>query len=150
MDIMVGFMVVIFGLVGLCVWRIRRQGFSGATGKRWLLYIFTALLMIGVFGVCYFYAMSEGIGDEQFVKWMNIILTAAFVFGYTLKKFWQLRTRWTFWVELGALLVANFIVMQRLHWETASYFWLIVVIGIPEMFLVFFLMYTMFPTPESP
>jgi hypothetical protein len=150
MDIMIGFMVVIFSLIGFCVWRIRRQGFSWATARRWLLYIFMALLMIGVFGACFFYVMSKGTSDELFVKWMSIILTAAFVFGYTVKEFWRLRKRWTFWVELGVLVVAHFIVLQRLHWETASYFWLIVVIGIPEMVFVFFLMHTMFPTPESP
>jgi hypothetical protein len=70
----------------------------------------------------FFYADSKGVNEADTVKWMNIFITAAFVFGYTV----------------------NFFVLQRLHWEKASYFWLILVIGIPEMATVFFLMGLMF------
>ena len=114
------------------------------------MYIFTALLIIGAFGACFFYAVSKGIDDELFVKWMNIILTAAFVFGYAVKDFWRFRKRWAFWLELGLLVVVHFMVLQRLHWEKASYFWLMVVIGIPEMFVVFFLIGLMFNPRVGP
>ena len=60
-------------------------------------------------------------------------LVQLIVFGYAVKEFWQFRERWTFWGELGVLIVAHFTILQRLHWEQASYFWLMVVVGIPEM-----------------
>jgi hypothetical protein len=151
MGFLVGLLVFFLALIGFCVWRISSQGFSLATAKRWLLYIFTALLIIGCFWTCYFYAMSRGFGDDLFVKWMNIVLTAAFVFGNAVKKFWQFRRRWAFWAEIGVLIVAHFAVLQRLHWETASYFWLIVVIGLPELAVVFYLFGLMFIVKrESP
>jgi hypothetical protein len=106
--------------------------------------------MISVFGACFFYAMSKGMGDELFVKWMNILLTAAFVFGYAVREFWQFRKRWAFWGELGVLIVAHFTILQRLHWEQASYFWLMVVVGIPEMIVVFFLLGMVFKPNASP
>jgi glucan phosphoethanolaminetransferase (alkaline phosphatase superfamily) len=101
MKFLTGLLLFFLALLGFCAWRIKAQGFSLATAKRWSLNIFAALLVIGVFGACFFYAMSKGIGDELFVKWMNIILTAAFVFGYSVKKFWRFRKRWAFWVELA-------------------------------------------------
>jgi hypothetical protein len=150
MDFLIGLLVFFLGLVGFCVWRIRRQGFTWATAKRWSLYVLIELLMIGAFMACFFYATSKGIGDELLVKWMNIFLTAAFVFGYAVKEFWQFRERWTFWGELGVLIVAHFTILQRLHWEQASYFWLMVVVGIPEMIVVFFLLGVMFQLSDSP
>ncbi len=150
MDFLIGLLVFFIALLGFCVWRIRAQGLSLATAKRWLLNIFAALLVIGVFGACFFYAMSKGIGDELVVKWMNIILTAALVFGYAVKEFWRFRKKWAFWSELGVLLVAHFVVLQRLHWKMASYFWLMVVIGIPEMFVVFVLIGLMFDPKAGP
>jgi hypothetical protein len=150
MNFLIGLLVFFLALLGFCVWRIRAQGLSLATAKRWLLNILMALLMIGFFGACFFYAMSAGIGDELFIKWMNIILTAGVVFGYAVKEFWRFRKRWAFWVELGVLLVAHFIVLQRLHWQTASYFWLMIVVGIPEIFAVFVLMGLKFGPSAGP
>ena len=151
MDLLVGLLVFFLALIGFCVWRISSQGFSLATAKRWLLYIFTALLIIGGFGTCYFYAMSRGIGDALFVKWMNIVVTAVFVFGFAVKKFWQFRKSWRFWVAIGVLVFVHFVTLQRLHWETAGYFWLTIVIGLPELGATFFLVGLMFsPNTDSP
>jgi len=125
---------------------------SETTTKDWLLYFLIAPLMIAAFLGSFFYADSKGIDEEVTVKWMNIFITAVFVFGYAAKKFWQYHRRWTFWVELGLLVVAHFIALQKLHWQKASYFWLMVVVGLPEMAAVFFLMSLMFgPTtiPQS-
>jgi len=150
MDFLIGLLVFFFCLLGFCVWRIRRQGFSWATAKRWLLYIPLALVMIVVFGGALFYAMNKGMDDGLIVKWMNMLCTAAFVFGFAIKEFWRYRKRWTFWAELGVLVVAHFAALQRLHWEKASYFWLMLVVGIPEMVSVFFLLGLMFQPSESP
>src|SRR5947209_4131179 len=132
MDFLIGLLVFFLALVGFCVWRIRRQGFTWATTKRWSLYVLIALLMIGAFMACFFYATSKGIGDEPLVKWMNIFLTAAFVFGYAVKEFWQFRERWTFCGELGVLMVFLFTILERLHWEQAGFVWVMVVGGSPE------------------
>jgi len=100
--------------------------------------------MIATFAGSYFYAASKGIDEHTVVKWMSIILTAAVVFGFAVKNFWQFRKRRAFWVELGVLLAAHFVILQRLQWRTANYFWLMIVIGFPEMYVVFILIDHMF------
>jgi len=137
MNALVWLMLFVLGLLGFCAWRIWAQGLTWATAKRWLLYIPLALLIIGIFMGFFFYADYKRVSDELTVKRMTIFLTAAFVFGYSIKEFWQCRQRWTFWAELSAFFAAHFLILQRLHWEKDSYFWLPVVIGIPEMFVVF-------------
>jgi hypothetical protein len=116
------------------------------TTKDWLLYFLIAPLMIGAFMGWFFYAERRGIAEETTVKWMNILVTALFVFGYAVKKFWNYRGKWIFWAELGVLIVAHFTLLSRLHWQQAGYFWLMVVIGLPEMVFVFFLFGLMFNT----
>src|SRR5208282_1329488 len=137
-----GLVFILVLMVAFLVYFIRRMvtGRSSQTStKDWLLYFLIAPLMIAAFLGFFFYADSKGIAEEVRLKWMNIFITAAFVFGYTVKKFWQYRRRWTFWAELGVLVVAHFLALQRLHWEKPSYFWLTLVVGIPEMVVVFFL-----------
>ena len=114
------------------------------TTKDWLLYFLIAPLMIAAFMGSFFYAEHKGIDEETTVKWMNILLTALFVFGYAVKKFWNSHRKWTFWAELGVLIIAHFMLLSRLLWEQASYFWLVVVVGIPELAVVFFLLGIMF------
>ena len=119
-------------------------------GKDWLLYLLIAPLLITAFEGSYFYAASRGIDEYTIVKWMNIILTAVFVFGFAVKTFWRFRKRRAFWVELGVLLVAHFVILQRLQWQKANYFRMMIVIGIPEMFVVFFLLSLMFDPKVGP
>jgi hypothetical protein len=140
MSAIVCLMLFVLGLLGFCAWKIREQGLTWVTAKRWLLYVPVALLIIGVFMGVFFYADYKGIPDEVAVKWMNIILTALFIFGFAIRAFWQCRQRWAFWAELCALIAAHFLILQRLHWEKASYFWLPVVVGLPEIFVVVFLL----------
>jgi hypothetical protein len=113
---------------------------AGPHGRDWLLSLLIAPLMIVAFAGSYFYAASRGIQEHIIVKWMNILLAAIFVFGYAVKKFWDFRSKWTFWAGLGLLSVGHFALLSRLRWEQASYFWLIVVVGLPELVLVFFLL----------
>ena len=113
---------------------------AGTQGRGWLLSLLIAPLMIAAFAGSYFYAASKGIEEHTIVKWMNILLAAVFVSGYALKKFWAFRRKWTFWAGLGVLIVGHFALLSRLRWEQASYFWLIVVVGLPELALVFFLL----------
>jgi hypothetical protein len=117
---------------------------TGTHGRDWLLSLLIAPLMIAAFAGFYFYAASQGIEEHTIVKWMNILLAAVFVFGYAVKKFWNFRRKWTFWAGLGVLIVGHFALLSRLRWERASYFWLIVVVGLPELILVFFLLGLMF------
>jgi len=123
---------------------------AGRRWRDWLLSLLIAPLMIVAFVGSYFYAGSKGIEEHTIVKWMNIILTAAFVFGSAVKEFWPFRKRRTFWVALGVFLVVHFVALQRLHWQTAGYFWLIIVIGIPELFAVFILLSLMFAPSAGP
>src|SRR5580692_9397820 len=95
---------------------------AGTHARDWLLSLLIAPLMIATFAGSYFYAESKGIDEHTIVKWMNIVFTAALVFGSALKNFWRFRKRGTFWVELGVLLVAHFVILQRLQWQTESYF----------------------------
>jgi hypothetical protein len=142
-----GVVFILVLMVGFLVYFIYKMvtGRSSQTNaKDWLLYFLIAPLMIAAFLGFFFYADRKGIHEEVSLKWMNIFITATFVFGYTVKEFWQYRRRWTFWAELGVLVVAHFVVLQRLHWEKASYFWLILAVGIPEMVAVLFLMGLMF------
>jgi hypothetical protein len=137
-------------LLGWCAWRIQAQGLSWATARRWSFYIPISLLAIGVFLGFFFYAAHIGISDELTAKWVNVFMTALFVFGFAIKKFWQYRRRWTFWAELSVLVVAHFIFLQRLNWQKESYFWLAIVIGIPEMFITFILLALMFKPERLP
>jgi hypothetical protein len=112
--------------------------------RDWLLYLLIAPVMIAAFSGIYFYAASKGFDEHTIVKWMNILLSGVFVFGSTVKKFWDFRREWTFWAGLSVIAVSHFALLSRLGWEQASYFWLIVVVGIPELVLVFFLLGLMF------
>ncbi|HTB94592.1 MAG TPA: hypothetical protein VK728_17285 [Candidatus Sulfotelmatobacter sp.] len=107
--------------------------------REWLLYVLTAALMIFTFVGSYLYAKHEGITEYTAVKWLNIFTTAFFAFGFAVKRFWHFRKRWTFWAELSVLIVTHFALLSRLHWEQASYFWLMVVVGLPELVVVYFL-----------
>jgi len=71
---------------------------------------------------------------------MKILSTAVFVFGYAVKKFWNVRRKWTFWATLGVLIVGHTAILSLLRWEQASYFWFVVVVGVPELALVLFLL----------
>jgi len=67
-------------------------------------------------------------------------MTAAIVFGSVIKAFWHCRQRAAFWAELCALMVAHCLVLQRLRWTIGGYFWLPIVVGLPEIFVVFILL----------
>jgi hypothetical protein len=106
----------------------------------WLFYpVIATVLIAGLVG-SQLYAANKGIGEYTAVKWLNILITANFVFGYAGKRFWRFRTEWTFWAGLGVLLVAHIAVLSRLHWGKAGYFWLPVVIGVPELAFVYFVL----------
>jgi hypothetical protein len=152
MNPVVWVIVILAGLVGFCLWRIWAQGLRWATAKRWLLTVALALLIIGVFMGSFFYANHKGLPDELFVKWMNILLTAAVAFGTVIKAFWQCRQRAAFWAELCVLMAAHFLILQRLRWTTGGYFWLPIVVGLPEIFVVFILLgvtLQVTPTPQK-
>jgi hypothetical protein len=117
---------------------------TGTHVKEWLLYVLSAALMIIALADFYFYAENKGIAEYTAIKWLNIFITAVFVFGNAAKRFWRFRNRWTFWAELSVLVVAHFALLSRFRWEQGGYFWLMVVIGIPELAVVFFLLGLMF------
>jgi|GEM_PF-2606923 len=138
--------LILILLVALLIYFIHRiVAYRPQTRKKdLLLYFVVAPLMIVAFLGFSFYADARGINENVSMKWINISITAAFVFGYTVKRFWRYRQKWIFWAELGVLVVAHFVVLQRLHWEKAGYAWLPLVVGLPEMFVVFLLMGLMF------
>lgn len=140
MNPAVWILVILFGLIGWCLWRIWAQGLSWATAKRWALNVVFGLFMIGVFMGSFFYAYHKGVPDELFVKWMNILLTAGVTFGTVIKAFWQCRRMPSFWAALCVLMVAHFFILQGLHWTTAGYFWLPIVVGPPEIFFLIMLL----------
>ena len=105
-----------------------------------LSYPLLAIVVIAVGVGPYLYADSKGIEEYTVVKWMNIFITAVFVFGSSVRKFWSFRKRWTLWAELCVFLVGHFAFLSRLHWQKGGYFWLLIVVGIPEIALVFFLL----------
>jgi len=151
MNPVIWVMLILVGLLGFSLWRIWAQGLTWATAKRWLLNVALALLIIGVFMASFFYANRKGVPDELFVKWMNVLLTAAIAFGTVIKAFWQCRQRAAFWAELCVLMAAHFLILQRLRWTSGGYFWLPIVVGLPEIFVVFMLLsITLRVTPPPP
>lgn len=140
MNPVVWVMLILVGLLAFCLWRIWSQGLTWATAKRWLLNVALALLIIAVFTTSFFYANRNGVSDELFVKWMNILLTATLAFGTAIKAFWQCRHRAAFWAELCVLMAAHLLILQRLSWTTGGYFWLPIVVGLPEIFVVVMLL----------
>jgi hypothetical protein len=151
MKPVVWILLILVALLGFCFWRIWAQGVRWATAKRWLFNVALALLIIGVFMCSFFYADYRGVPHEQVVKWMNILLTAAVAFGTVIKAFWQCPRRTAFWAELCVLMVAHFLILQRLRWTTGGYFWLPIVVGLPEIFVVFVLLsVTLRVTPSPP
>lgn len=140
MNPVVWIILILVGLLGWCIWRIWAQGLRWATAKRWALNLSLALLAIGVFIGCFFYAIHKRVPDELFIKWVNILLTAALVFGTVIKAFWQCRQRAAFWAELCVFMAAHFLTLQRLRWTSGGYFWLPIVVGLPEIFFVLMLL----------
>jgi hypothetical protein len=110
-----------FVLIGILLILLGRNLITGRPAwthaGKWLVYPLIATLMIVAFGASYFYAASKGINDHAIIKWANILFAAAFVFGNAVKKFWHFRKRWTFWAELGVLVVGHFALLSRLHWQ---------------------------------
>ena len=150
MNAVIWILVILGGLVAFCLWRIWSQGLRWATARRWLLNLALALLIIGVFMGSFFYANHKGLSDELFVKWMNILLTAGIAFGTVIKAFWQCRERAAFWAELSVLVAAHFLILQRLRWTTGEYFWLPIVVGLPEIFVIFILLSVTLRVTPSP
>jgi hypothetical protein len=148
MNPLIAILIVFLALVGICAWRIRAQGVSWATARRWLFYVPVALLSLGTFVGCYLYADYRGFSEQTTVKWMNILLTGLFVFGFAIKKLWHYHMEWKFWAQLVVLFIAHLIVLQRLRWQTASYFWLLIVVGIPELFAILALLNLAFPLKQ--
>ena len=134
------FLVLVPTVLVLLVRKLVTGRPTGTHGRDWLLSLLIAPFMIAVFAGSYFYAESKGIGEHTIVKWMNILIAAVLVFGYAVRKFWDVRKKWTFWAALGVLIVGHIAILSRLRWEQASYFWLVVVVGVPELALVFFLL----------
>jgi hypothetical protein len=140
MNPVIWILLILVGFLGFCLWRIWTQGPRWATAKRWLLNVGLAMLIIGVFMGSFLYADHKGVPDEQVIKWMNILLTAAVAFGTVIKAFWQCRQRAAFWAELAVLMAAHLVILQRLRWTTGGYFWLPIVVGLPEIFVLFILL----------
>jgi hypothetical protein len=122
---------------------------AGKHGRDWLLSIFIAPLIIVAFTGSYFYAANKGIDEHTVIKWMNIVIAAVFVFGSAVRRFWNVRRKWTFWAGLSVLVIGHFALLSRLRWEQANYFWLILVVGLPELAVVFFLLRLAF-NPKQP
>ena len=116
----------------------------------WLGYVLGAALVIIALMGTYIYAEHKGIPENTVVKWLHIFITALFVFGFAAKKFWYHRKAWKFWAALSVLTITHFALLSRLRWEQAGYFWLVVVVGLPELWLVFFLLGLIFGPNESP
>ena len=76
-------------------------------------------------------AADAGLMNSVYVHMDFKLITAAMAFGSAAKKFWRLRT-WTLWMAFCVLTVGHFALLSRLHWQQAGYFWLPVVVGIPE------------------
>jgi hypothetical protein len=139
--LLVSTLLVLLGAVPVLLVRNlihKRRAWAGVGA--WLLYPLTATFIIAGAVGAYLYAEINRIDEYTTVKWMNISITAAFVFGYAMRQFWASRTKWAFWAGLGILIVGHFALLSRLRWEQASYFGLIVVVGLPELALVFFLL----------
>jgi len=150
MNPAVWLLVILVGLLGFCLGRIWAQGVRWSTAKRWLLNVALALLTIGIFMGSFFYANYKGLPDELFVKWMSILLTAAIAFGTAIKAFWPCRHRAVFWPELCVLVTAHFVILQRLRWTAGGYFWLPIVVGLPEIFVVVMLLSMTLRTKPTP
>jgi Na+/proline symporter len=84
------------------------------------------------------YTSSRNISDKIILKWMNIVFIAVFVFGPAVTMFWQHRKKWIFWAEMSALILTHFMVWPRIRWLTEDKWWLIPLIGIPELAAVIF------------
>jgi hypothetical protein len=106
--------------------------------REWLLYVFSAALVIFAFAGCYLYGKHKGMAEYTVLKWLNILITTALVFGYAMKRFWPLRKKPRFWAVLGILFLSHLLVLSPLHWQGPGYFWLPLVVGTPELALVIF------------
>ena len=108
--------------------------------REWFHYVLSGAFIATVFVGSYLYAKHKGISEYTFVKWLNISATAFLVFGTAVKRFWDLRGKWPFWTGLGVLIVGHFALLSRLRWGQTRYFWLLVIVGLPEIAIVFFLL----------
>jgi hypothetical protein len=137
--------LVLILLVALLIYFIHRivtQRPKTRTKDLLVYFLIVPLVIAALIGLLIYLDIDEKVQ----AKWTNISATAAYVFGLTVRRFWQYRQKWTFWCGLGGLVVAHFIIWQRLYWEMPGYFWLMLVVGLSEMFVVFLLMGLMLGT----
>ena len=147
--VVAAFVVLVPTVLVLLVRKLLTGRSAGKRGRDWLLSLLIAPFMIAALAGLYFCAASRGIDEHTVIKWMNILFAAVFVFGNAVRKFWCVRNKWIFWAVLSVLSVGHFALLSRLRWEEANYFWLIVVVGLPELAFVFFLLSLVFK-PKQP
>jgi hypothetical protein len=142
-----GFAIVIAAVValvliflGLAIRNLvtRRPFWTGM--RQWLAYPLMGILIILPIEGFYFFTARRGVNQHEAAKWLNILIAAVFVFGYAIKSYWLFRKRWTFWLVLSVLAATHVVVLSRFPWQRTGTFFLISVIGLPELALVGFLL----------
>jgi len=146
-PVLLALLVGLIAMIGWCVYRVSRRGVSTATVRDWSIYGVVGFLIVVGIGL----AVHADIDTSVLMGWVTPIITAGLVFGFPARNYWPYARRPTFWATLSALVLLHFV----FFFFFLSPAWrgnplLIVMLGLPEMFITYFSLILVLGRPPRP
>ncbi|MGA6980627.1 MAG: hypothetical protein WCC95_02885 [Candidatus Sulfotelmatobacter sp.] len=140
-------LVALVAMIGWSVYRVSRRGVSAAVIRDWSIYAVVGFLI--VVGIC----LSAGakINASILTAWVTPIVTAGFVFGFPARTYWPYARRATFWATLFPPVLLHFLfflIILPPAWRGNPL--LVVIIGLPEMFMMYVALILVLGRPPRP
>lgn len=137
----------LFAMIGWCLYRVLRRGASAAAVRDWSIYVVIGLLLVVGIGL----TVRADIDPDRLMRWVTPTITAGFVFGFPTKNYWSQAHRSTFWIILSPLVLLHFL----FFFAVLSPSWrgnplLIVIAGLPEMFITYLALILVLGRPPRP
>ncbi len=147
-PVLFALLVALLAMIGWCVRRVSRRGVSAAAVRDWSIYCVVGfLIVVGTVQLA-----RADINTSILMGWVAPVITAGFVFGFPARTYWPYARRSTFWATLSAAALLHFLLFLILlppAWRGNPL--LVVVLGLPEMFIMYIaLILILGQPPRSP
>jgi len=146
-PVLLALLVALLAMIGWCVYRVSRRGVSAAAVRDWSIYgVFGFLIVVGIFLLA-----RADINASVLTGWVTPVVTAGFVFGFPVRTYWPYARRLTFWATLSPLVLLHFLLFLLVlppAWRGNPL--LVVILGLPEMFITYTALILMLGQPPRP
>ena len=146
-PVLLALLVALGAMIGWSVYRVSRSGVSVATVRTWSIYGVVGLLIV----VGIILSARADMDTSLLMGWVTPIVTAGFVFGFPARTYWSHARRPTFWAALCALVLLHFLfffVVLSPAWRGNPL--LVVILGLPEMFITYVALILVLGRPPRP